>query len=98
MDIKQLLAVKRQLNANATESSARLATWAADKRGAMGLLSDEAKQSSEYKTLSKQYADDHNTLRQYNKLVSKNKEYQKALKFEQLERRKIVAKCVKLMS
>ena len=87
MNTEQSLAIKRQLNANATESSARLAAWASDKRGDMGLLNDDAKASPEYATLSAQYAYDYNILREFNKAHAKNKEYQKALRAEQMQRR-----------
>lgn len=87
MTTEQLLATKLQLNANATESSARLAGWCSDKRGVMGLLNDDAKQSETYKILSAQYAYDHEILRQFNKLHSKNKELQKAIKENIMQRR-----------
>ena len=87
MTTSELLATKLQLNANATESSQRLTDWASDKRGVMGLLNDDAKNSETYKVLKAQYAYDHEMLGQFNFTHRKNKELLKAIKDNIMQRR-----------
>ena len=87
MTTQELLAIKLQLNNNASESSQRLTDWCSDKRGAMGLLNDDAKQSETYEVLSAQYNYDKDVLRQFNFMHRKNKELQKAIKDNIMQRR-----------
>ena len=87
MKVTELFKIKKQLISNADESSARLATWAKDKRGVMGLLDDDAKKSETYKVLSAQYAYDKDMLRKFNGLHYHNKELIQMTKDDITQRR-----------
>lgn len=91
MDIKQLLAIKLKLNAEVTTASQELTSYCAPYRGVMGLVSDECKASKQYKTLNHSYAVTFNKLRAFNKEHSKNKELQKAIHADIIQRREAKA-------
>lgn len=87
MNTQELLAIKLDLNAKSTESSQALTDYCKPYRGAMGLISDECKQSDEYKRLKQQFDADWHKLRAFNQATSKNKDLQKAIKANIMERR-----------
>lgn len=91
MTTEQLLEIKLQLNERVTNSSQALTSYCKPFRGEMGLVSDECKQSKEYKILQQNYNADFQSLRAFNKVTSKNKDLQKAVKANILARRKAVA-------
>jgi hypothetical protein len=89
MTTQELLAIKLELNAKSTASSQALTDYCKPFQGNMGLISDECRQSDEYKRLKAQFNTDWNNLRAFNKATSKNKDLQKAIKQNILERRQL---------
>ena len=87
MTTQQLLEVKNKLGDKMFKSSQALTDYCKPFRGAMGLTSDECRQSSEYKTLRQQFELDKHNLRAFNQATNKNKELQQAVKDQILERR-----------
>ena len=87
MSTQELLAIKLDLIAKSDESSQALTDYCKSYRGAMGLVSDECKQSDEYKQLKRQFDTDWQNLRAFSQATSKNKDLQKAIKANIMERR-----------
>jgi hypothetical protein len=87
MTTQELLTIKLELNNKSTIASQALTDYCAPFRGAMGLVSDECHEQESYKAYKKAYAIAHNNLRAFNKATSKNKELQKAIKENIMQRR-----------
>lgn len=87
MITQELLNEKLRLNNASMASSQALTSYCRPFRGAMGLVNDECKQSQEYKQLQAQFNHDWQALRAFNKANSKNKELQRAIKDEIIQRR-----------
>lgn len=80
MKTDELLAMKLELNERSTRSSQALTDYCKPFKGAMGLTSDECRQSEQYKQLKRQFDTDWLNLRAFNKMHSKNKDLQKAIR------------------
>lgn len=88
MTTQELLAVRRKLIDVNTASSQALTDYCKPFQGNMGLISDECRQSDEYKQLKQAFDISWHNLRQFNQATRKNKEFQKAIKQEIMQRRK----------
>ena len=80
MNIDELLAMKLELNEQSTKSSQDLTDYCKPYGRAMGLTSDECRQSEQYKQLKRQFDTDWYNLRAFNQLHNKNKDLQKAIR------------------
>lgn len=87
MTTQELLRIKKELNAKSTASSQALTSYCRPFQGAMGLISVECKQSPEYKRLKLAFDADWHTLRAFNHANRKNKDLQKAIRADIMERR-----------
>lgn len=87
MTTAQLLKTKKTLNQRSTKSSQALTDYCKDFKGAMGLVSDECRNSDTYKKLKAQFNADWQALRSFNQATSKNKELQKAIRADIMQRR-----------
>ncbi len=87
MTTQELLTIKLQLNDEAMAASQALTNYCKPFQGTMGLVTDECRQSDTYKQLNSAYALAHNNLRAFNKATSKNKDLQKAIRENIMQRR-----------
>lgn len=87
MTTDELLAIKLQLNEETMESSQALTDYCKPFQGNMGLISEECRQSDEYKILKQNYNAKFQSLGDFNRATSKNKELQKAIRDEINQRR-----------
>ena len=87
MTTKELFKQKMTLNKKSTESSQALADYCQQYRGAMGLISNECRDSEEYKKLKLEFDTNWHKLRVFNGLHNKNKDLQKLIKEDIMERR-----------
>lgn len=87
MTTQELLTVRRKLIDVNTDNSQALTDYCKPFQGNMGLISEECKQSDEYKQLKRAFDQSWHNLRQFNQATRKNKELQKAIKQEIMQRR-----------
>lgn len=87
MTTQELLKIKLELNDKAMSASQALTDYCKPFQGTMGLISDECRNSDEYKAYKLAYAVAHNNLRAFNQATNKNKELQKALRENIMQRR-----------
>lgn len=87
MKTQELLSVKLELNDKAMAASQALTNYCVPFKGPMGLISDECRNSDQYKALQQAYVLAHNNLRAFNQATNKNKDLQKALRENIMQRR-----------
>ena len=87
MTTQELLDIRRNLIIATDEASHALVMACRPYRGDMGLVSDEFRATELYKSLSAYYNQTKEALRQWNHAMRHNKEYQKAVRDEIMQRR-----------
>ena len=87
MTTQELLTVKLELNDKATTASQALTSYCMPFKTVMGLVTDECRNSEQYKALQQAYVLAHNNLRAFNQTTTKNKELQKAIRENIMQRR-----------
>lgn len=87
MTTQELLTVRRKLIDVNTVNSQALTDYCKPFQGNMGLISDECRNSGTYKQLKQAFDQSWANLRAFNQATHKNKDLQKAIKEEIMQRR-----------
>lgn len=87
MTTQELLTVRRKLIDINQANSQALTDYCKPFQGNMGLISDECRKSAKYIDLKRAFDLSWHNLRQFNQATRKNKELQKAIKQEIMQRR-----------
>lgn len=86
-EIDKLLSIRRDLIACTDRASEALVLACKPHRGEMGLVSDEFRSSDLYKSLNSYYQTTKKALQTFNQGTRHNKEFQKAIREEIMQRR-----------
>ena len=86
-EVAQLLNIRRQLIDQSDKASKALVEYCKPFKGSMGLVSDECRKSTTYIHLKNIYELSKKALQVFNQGTRHNKEFQKAIKEEIMQRR-----------